>query len=220
MRSHLLVSDAFPADPVPAPPGYEAVSEETFYGTLEVRNFERWQIGLLAKALARINMSDVQIGANRSGGMGCIATQYRSLSLIYPGPEPSVQQQDALRTKVHGVGQLMGANTPYGFVYPDVAPVADLPDSATLENPFGYTCVVIKEYGPSEAAIEVADMPEVPDLPERLGQEETVQEPSEPESPAEAPGIEAEQVHGLIDNVLTRQALAWNSYARTHKGSR
>jgi hypothetical protein len=48
------------------------------------------------------------------------------------------------------------------------------------------------------------------------------EEPSEETENAEntdrpAPEDPLEKVHGLIDNVLTQQAIAWGSYVRTHR---
>jgi hypothetical protein len=159
----------------------ETVLNEPFYGTLTLRNFERWQVGLLALLLSHINIADIQIGGNRSAGMGCATVRYQCLSLLYPGLAPDAERQEALQMRLHGVGQLVGANNPYGFVYPDVGEVPDLPDSALLETAPGYTAVVIAAANPHD-----------PD--------------------------EADRLHGLIDNVLTQQALAWASYAHVHKG--
>jgi CRISPR/Cas system CSM-associated protein Csm3 (group 7 of RAMP superfamily) len=207
MRSHMAVTDCFPAEPLAAVPlrdparqgdPAEIVHEETFYGTLILRNFERWQIGLLGLVLARINIGDIQLGGNRSAGMGCVVMRYRCLSLVYPGLTPDDQQQEALRACLHGAGQFMGANNLYGFVYPDVADMADLPESVFLESGFGYVAVVIEEQ-------------KAPDVPEPVDSDD-----SEIAYEQDSPPVR-ESVHDLIDNVLTQQALAWASYARTHK---
>jgi CRISPR/Cas system CSM-associated protein Csm3 (group 7 of RAMP superfamily) len=225
MRSHLLVTDSFPAEPIDAPPGFDAISEEVFYGTFALKNFERWQVGMLALALSRLNMSDVQIGANRSAGMGCIALRYRCLNLIYPGMEPTPQQEETLRSKIHGVGQLMGANNPYGFAFPDISQIDDLPESTQLRKEFGYTLAIVEEQLPSvpETPLEAPEQADDPDSAESVDngdQTEQADQELEMIPPPEDSGIDADQVHGLIDNVLTRQALAWGSYVRTRKGSR
>jgi CRISPR/Cas system CSM-associated protein Csm3 (group 7 of RAMP superfamily) len=191
MRSHLAVTDSFPAEPLEAAPARDAdrpgeealetILNEPFYGTLTLRNFERWQVGLLALLLSHINIADIQIGGNRSSGMGCATVRYKCLSLLYPGLVPDAERQEVLQTRLHGVGQLVGGDNPYGFVYPDVGDVPDLPESAVLEAGPGYTAIVIAAVNPDD-----------PDEPDR--------------------------VHGLIDNVLTQQALAWASYAHAHKG--
>src|SRR5258708_15187016 len=112
MRSHITVMDWFPAEPFdrttrrdmgrdPA----EVVTDETFYGSLLLRNFERWQVGLLALMLSRVNIADVQIGAHRSEGMGSVAVRYSGLSLIYPGAPPDAKSENMLRTRLCGAGQ-------------------------------------------------------------------------------------------------------------------
>jgi CRISPR/Cas system CSM-associated protein Csm3 (group 7 of RAMP superfamily) len=145
LRSHLTVTDSFPAEPVNVLRGRdtaEMVQDETFYGTLSLRNFERWHVGLLALLISRINLADVQIGARRSEGMGCVVMRYTCLTLLYPGPEPDEEQQEALRTRLFGVGQLMGHNT-YGYAYPDVSGVPDLPEEARFDMGVGYSVVTI-----------------------------------------------------------------------------
>ncbi|MCC7446701.1 MAG: hypothetical protein IT324_04755 [Anaerolineae bacterium] len=177
-RSHLIVMDSFPADPRDAYRNTDSVSVEVvldtpFYGALTLRNFERWQVGLLALLLTRINIGEIQLGGNRSAGCGTVAIRYSTLSVIYPGPTPDVQRQEALRANLHGVGQLMGANNAYGFIAPDMDSIPDLPDLTVLETGAGFTAVIVEG--------------------------------------------DADESHGLIDNVLTRQILAWATFARTHK---
>jgi len=156
MRSHLTAIDAFPSQPAravtvrnSAVEPIEVVEDESFYGMITLRNFERWHVGLLALLLSRINIADVQIGAHRSAGMGCVTIRYTRLTLIYPGFEPGAEPQEAFRTRLHGVGQLFtdplgrpGTN-PYGYIYPDVADMPDLPDAARFERGLGYSAVIL-----------------------------------------------------------------------------
>ncbi|MEP7289689.1 MAG: RAMP superfamily CRISPR-associated protein [Chloroflexota bacterium] len=186
IRSHLMVTDSFPVEPLKAiitrrntGESTEIVQNETFYGTLSLRNFERWQVGLLALLIARINMADVQIGAHRSEGMGCIILRYRCLTLLYPGLDSTPVQQDRLRTRLHGVGQFMGAGNAYGFTYPDLSDQADLPENVVFERDMSHSAVFI-----------MADDPDAEN-----------------------------SSHTLIDDVLTRQAVHWSSYVRSHKAN-
>ncbi|HLY24721.1 MAG TPA: RAMP superfamily CRISPR-associated protein [Aggregatilineales bacterium] len=148
MRSHVSVTDSFPQsayDP-PLPRGSladESLSSVTFYGSLSLRNFERWHVGLLSLLIARINLAEVQMGASRAQGMGCVAIRYLLMTIIYPGLEATAQQQQALRSRLHGVGQLLGAKNPYGYVYPDVADVPDLPETAEFDMGMGVSAVTI-----------------------------------------------------------------------------
>lgn len=148
MRSHVIVTDCFPAEaayPMPARGSAETVQDEPFYGTLSLRNFERWQVGLLSLLVARLNLADVQMGAGRAEGMGCVSMRYMVLSLLYPGLEPDSAQQERLRTRLHGVGQLIGPKNPYGYTYPDVGQMADLPDSAVFDIGMGFSAVIISD---------------------------------------------------------------------------
>ncbi len=95
----------------------------------------------------------------------------------------------------------MGVNNPYGYVYPDVAEMPDLPESATFETGFGYVAVMIAEQKNEN-------------VPDENGNESDSREAGEPD---DATANEAEDIHDVIDNVLTQQALAWATYARTHR---
>jgi CRISPR/Cas system CSM-associated protein Csm3 (group 7 of RAMP superfamily) len=181
MRSHLTVTDSFPAIPdlttqQDTANGVDSVLGETFYGTLTLTNFERWQVGLLMLALTRINIADVRLGRRRSAGLGQVLIRYGALSLVYPGFPPDARQKQAIQTRLHGVGQFMGPNNPYGYVYPDVAEIPDLPEQAVFESGLGYSALVISSDEPEAA-------------------------------------------HGLIDHVLTRQAIPWGTYVRAQAQS-
>jgi hypothetical protein len=100
------------------------------------------------------------------------------------------------------VGQLLGAGNPYGFTYPDIAEAADLLEIGAYDTGFGFVAISIM---PGEPSIQNGG-----------------EEPSEETENAEntdrpAPEDPLEKVHGLIDNVLTQQAIAWGSYVRTHR---
>ncbi len=149
MRSHVIVTDSFPDEAVhPLPARGEAaetVVDEPFYGTLSLRNFERWQVGLLSLLIARLNLADVQMGAGRTEGMGCVTMRYKMLSLLYPGLEPDTAQRERLRMRLHGVGQLLGPKNPYGYIHPDVGQMPDLPDSAVFDIGMGFSAVIISD---------------------------------------------------------------------------
>jgi CRISPR-associated protein Csm3 len=160
LRSHITVTDSFPVEPVgaeirrAATEPIEIVTDETFYGTMSLRNFERWQVGLLALLLAGINIADVQIGAHRAEGMGCIVLRYNALTLIYPGLEPSAKQEEALQAHLHGVGQLIGAAGPYGVTYPDISNLPDLPETTLFDRGLGYCATVITAPDPDDSEAE------------------------------------------------------------------
>jgi CRISPR-associated protein Csm3 len=159
MRSHLTVTDAFPASlvrPTISRDNGEVVVDETFYSTLVLRNFERWQAGLLSLMITRMNLADVQIGARRSEGMGCIVISYTCLSLLYPGLNLDPHRQEALKTRLHGVGQFMGPQNKYGFTYPDVSDMPDLPEEAEFSSAIDYAAVLITADKDEEDAEQVS----------------------------------------------------------------
>jgi CRISPR/Cas system CSM-associated protein Csm3 (group 7 of RAMP superfamily) len=213
MRSHLTVTDCFPAEPLDptenrrASNSDETIQGETFYGTLSLRNFERWQVGLLALLLTRINLADVQIGGNRAAGMGCVQIRYHGLTAVYPGMAPDARQQESIRGRLQGVGQLLGAGNPYGFAYPDIAEAVDLPGVGAYEAGFGFVAIQIL---PGETSIQNG-------VEESSEGTENGEAGREIEESQVTPGDPLEKVHGLIDNVLTQQAIAWGSYVRTHR---
>jgi hypothetical protein len=136
--------------------------------------------------------------------MGCVQIRYHGLTVVYPGMAPDARQQESIRARLQGVGQLLGAGNPYGFTHPDIAEVADLLEIGTYDTGFGFAAISIMLGEPStqndgEEPSEESENAENTDRPAR-------------EDPLE-------KVHGLIDNVLTQQAIAWGSYVRTHRKS-
>lgn len=57
----------------------------TFDATLDVRNFERWQIGLLGLALADMEDGLVRLGSGKSRGLGRFKAQIQNLTVFYYG---------------------------------------------------------------------------------------------------------------------------------------
>ncbi len=102
-------------------------------------------MGLLSLLIARLNLADVQMGAGRTEGMGCVTMRYKMLSLLYPGLEPDTAQRERLRMRLHGVGQLLGPKNPYGYIHPDVGQMPDLPDSAVFDIGMGFSAVIISD---------------------------------------------------------------------------
>ena len=160
IRGRMSVTDAFPLDPLGKLPvrdsdrrsrhvSSETVVGEGFYGSLSIRNFERWQVGLLAQIAARLNLADIQIGGNRSLGMGQVLVRFRCLSLLYFGPGFDAPTEEKYRTTLHGAGELAGIGK--GFVYPDAASLPDLPSEAMAQPGAGYLAIVITDDDPDVA---------------------------------------------------------------------
>ncbi len=63
----------------------EVVTRGAFFGQLVLRNFQVWQIGLLAIALRDIDSGLVPIGFAKSRGLGEVRVNYQRLEISYPG---------------------------------------------------------------------------------------------------------------------------------------
>jgi CRISPR-associated protein Csm3 len=103
LGSHLLVSDAYPlGEPVleqrdgvaidrisgavsAGPFNLEVVARGTFQATLVLRNFQLWQVGLLAVALRDLSDGLVPIGYGKSKGFGRMSLAYHQARMSYPG---------------------------------------------------------------------------------------------------------------------------------------
>lgn len=58
--------------------------------TIEIQNFERWQLGLTALVLRDMEQKLVRIGSGSSRGLGRISIDITSFTLSYYGKQPSV----------------------------------------------------------------------------------------------------------------------------------
>ena len=63
----------------------EVVTRGEFSASLTLRNFQLWQIGLLAIALRDMSEQRVPIGFARSRGLGRVSLHYDYLEISYPG---------------------------------------------------------------------------------------------------------------------------------------
>lgn len=111
LGSHLRISDAYPMGKVKleqrdgvaidrvsgavaaGPFNLEVVTQGAFRTTLTLRNFQLWQIGLLAIAMRDISRGMVPIGYGKSKGFGRVSLSYQNLTIIYPGQWQTTTQQ-------------------------------------------------------------------------------------------------------------------------------
>jgi CRISPR-associated RAMP protein (TIGR02581 family) len=63
----------------------EVVTRGVFQAGLTVRNFQLWQVGLLAVALRDMADGRVPLGFAKSRGLGRVAVTYQRLEISYPG---------------------------------------------------------------------------------------------------------------------------------------
>ncbi len=164
LSSHLSITDAYPAEPLndltihdlPEEDGTcESVMGDAFYTLLTLRNFERWQIGLLGAALSRINAGDTSIGANRGYGMGRVLIRCTMAVVTYFGFYEDAALQ-ALSERLHGIGSLIDVPNAYDFSYPDAAEKPDLPRGAQFNTGFGYAEVVLDSNIGEPRAVHIA----------------------------------------------------------------
>jgi len=103
LGSHVALADAHPQDEprleqrdgvaidrisgavAAGPFNLEVVTQGTFRATLALRNFQLWQVGLLAVALRDLGQGRVLIGFGKSKGFGRVAVTYQKLEIAYPG---------------------------------------------------------------------------------------------------------------------------------------
>lgn len=108
MASHVQISDAYPLrainDPASGtgqrdgvaidrisgavavgPFNLEVVTRGEFSGQLYLKNFQLWQVGLLALALRDLKEGRVPIGFGKSRGLGRVAMDFVGLEISYPG---------------------------------------------------------------------------------------------------------------------------------------
>jgi CRISPR-associated RAMP protein (TIGR02581 family) len=151
MASRFFMPDAYPVKAVDALPTRQMVAidrrsggsvntftmevaadtrEHVFRGRLLIRNFERWQAGLVGMVLRDINLGRIGIGFGKSRGLGEVSLKYTGLTLVYPG----VQEADAApyQTHIFGTGeirQMTGDAALQGYDF--AATDADLPPDFT-----------------------------------------------------------------------------------------
>lgn len=103
IASHLSLSDAYPLDEpkleqrdgvaidrifntvAAGPFNMEVVTQGTFRAKMMLRNFQLWQVGLLAVALRELGTGKVPIGFGKSKGFGRVSLAYQKLEMSYPG---------------------------------------------------------------------------------------------------------------------------------------
>ncbi len=96
----------------------EVSTKDNFEAKLELRNFERWQIGLLALVLRDIGAGEVRIGFGKTRGLGKVKLALKALTLSYV---PSKDDALPITQYLYGVGSLKPEIAEaYDFTTPDV----------------------------------------------------------------------------------------------------
>ena len=110
----------------------EVVTRGEFEATLVLRNFQLWQIGLIAVALRDMTDGRLPLGFAKSRGLGQITVVFRSLTVSYPGQFGTNGGRD-FAGELHGVTSF-DVETGYGY-FPE-APLT-LPAPWPLEVEWG-----------------------------------------------------------------------------------
>ncbi len=102
----------------------EVVTQGAFYTELHLKNFQLWQVGLLAVALRDMGQGFVPVGFGKSKGMGRLQVEYRRLEVSYPGQFGGEGELDFGR-HLYGVTAFLSAeeSEKYGFEPEGEAPL-------------------------------------------------------------------------------------------------
>ncbi len=163
MAAHLRLADAYPWDPAQpddlsayrkanatqqrdgvaidrisgavavGPFSLEVVTKGTFYGDLVLRNFELWQVGLLAIALRDIGRERVPLGFSKSRGLGRVSLSYQALEIAYPGRFETRAKGRDLAGQLYGVSEFLAAETARKYDY-RAEPARPLPGGELVEK--------------------------------------------------------------------------------------
>ncbi len=124
----------------------EVVTGGAFYGDLTLRNFQLWQVGLLAIALRDLARERVPLGFSKSRGLGRVTVRLRRLEVGYPGRFRVEENGRRLDQTLYGVTAFLGETTAAAYDYrPE--PVLPLPDGGELfeAGEYGRVAVAYKD---------------------------------------------------------------------------
>lgn len=172
MASHLHVSDAYPTPDTAiavnqteerdgvaidrvsgavavGPFQLEVVTRGEFAASLRLRNFQLWQVGLLAVALRDTAGQRVPLGFARSRGLGRVSLHYDRLEISYPGQFKPGSEREFGRL-LYGVTGLVDEDE-YGFA---AEKPIDLPAPQTPINEWGRVTLVYVGQAPIEELLK------------------------------------------------------------------
>ncbi len=128
----------------------EVVSGATFRTEIQVRNFELWQLGLLALVLRDLRAGWIPLGFGKSRGLGQVDAEIGPLTVRYPGV---LRMGSELRSadgaaplaggRLYGIGALATGDdcTAYGLDEADAVPVG----GTAVDDLLGFTLVLDAE---------------------------------------------------------------------------
>jgi CRISPR-associated RAMP protein (TIGR02581 family) len=129
----------------------EVVTRGEFAASLMLRNFQLWQVGLLAVALRDLADGRVPLGFAKSRGLGRVSLVYDRLEISYPGRFLETETRDLGRV-LYGVTAFAPASD-YGY-YPE-EPLR-LPVPVTPASEWGRVSLVYEGPGEIESVLKAA----------------------------------------------------------------
>lgn len=109
----------------------EVITEGVFVTTLQLRNFELWQLGLLGFVLTDLRDGLIRIGAAKSRGLGRVRGKVRQVQLHFLGPNSP--QPAAEQLELRGMGALAEVAA-YGAVADDRVAVPFAADASAWRS--------------------------------------------------------------------------------------
>lgn len=132
----------------------EIVTRGAFEGELCLRNFQLWQVGLLALALRDLSQGRVPIGFGKSRGLGQVKVTYHQLEVSYPaqvGPASKDFGKWLYSVPQFPIGKHEGGDNGYDF-FPE-PPIA-LPAGGVVEDDWGRVSVCFEGHEAAEALLK------------------------------------------------------------------
>jgi hypothetical protein len=133
----------------------EIVTRGAFEGELCLRNFQIWQVGLLALALRDLSQGRVPIGFAKSRGLGQVKVTYGQLEVSYPaqiGPTAKDFGEQLYGVCQFPIGQQEGGDDDGYDFFPE--PTVALPSGGVVEDDWGRVSVCFEGHEPVEALLK------------------------------------------------------------------
>jgi CRISPR-associated RAMP protein (TIGR02581 family) len=132
----------------------EVVTRGVFQAQLTVRNFQLWQVGLLAVALRDMADGRMPIGFAKSRGLGQVEVTYQKLQISYPGQFGQASDLD-FGTNLCGV-TAFGIEEDYGF-FPETP--LPLPAPRRAEAEWGRVTLTFEDTDEIEVLLKATVQP-------------------------------------------------------------
>lgn len=105
----------------------EVVAQGTFETTVHLKNFEIWQLGMLAIVMRDLQENLIQIGSGKSRGLGRVHGAFRDVKIAF---FRSAQAEQMPLNEIWGLGKFLG-NAQYGTDAEDILDLDDLVERGT-----------------------------------------------------------------------------------------